>query len=175
MGNLLKKNTKTNDLTLALLKSQLSYNPDTGHFTRLVFSSSRAKIGDIAGGPDGKGYIRIRINGKRYLAHRLAWFYMKGQWPKKHIDHKDTIGIHNWWDNLREADYSQNGMNRGKLSNNKSGHKGVSWHKHSKKWRVDISINKKQVQIGAFSNIEDAIKAYDKAAEEHHLEFKNTG
>ncbi len=42
--------------------------------------------------------------------------------------------------------------------NNKSGVRGVYWHKKSKKWTVQISVDKKTKNFGWFDNLEDAIK-----------------
>lgn len=42
---------------------------------------------------------------------------------------------------------------------NTSGHKGVSWNKQRSKWHSRIAVNGKEIHLGLFDNIEDAIEA----------------
>lgn len=46
---------------------------------------------------------------------------------------------------------------------NKSGFKGVRWHKASNKWISTIGYNGKEIHLGVFSEKEDAIKARKEA------------
>lgn len=46
------------------------------------------------------GYRSIDIEGSKYLAHRLAWLYMTGEWPEYLIRHKNEKNDDNSWDNL---------------------------------------------------------------------------
>ena len=66
----------------------------------------------------------IGINGKIYRAHRLAWLYMTGKWPKEEIDHKDTNSLNDKIENLRICNDFQNKANRKTPSTNKTGFKG---------------------------------------------------
>lgn len=156
--------TPTNELTAEYLRSILDYNPDTGIFTRKVSTSSRAKVGDVAGSPDGHGYLQIMVQRRSYLAHRLAWLYMRGEWPKLNIDHINRNPSDNRISNLRDVTQKQNLQNAGKYSHNASGHPGVSWCKRNSKWQAYITHNQKQIHLGYFTDIEDAIAAR-KAAE----------
>ena len=79
-------------ITQARLKELLTYDPETGYFTRNV-NVKGANAGERAGTITAKGYIAIGIDRKHYLAHRLAFLYMTGEWPKELVDHKDTIKI----------------------------------------------------------------------------------
>lgn len=71
-------------LTQEQLKELLNYDQETGVFTwRTQLGNPR--IGAVAGTMAGKGEhktLRIGIGGKSYLAHRLAWLYMHGEWPQ---------------------------------------------------------------------------------------------
>lgn len=86
-------------------------------------------------------------------------------------DHKDENTLNNRRSNLREATRSQNGSNRGRPSNNTSGFKGVSWHKHHCKWGAHIRVNWKLIHLGYFTKAEDAASAYATAAREYFGEF----
>lgn len=155
------------------LKSILYYNPEIGIFTWIA-PRPKIKIGDRAGGLDELGYMRIKIDGKKYRAHRLAFLYMIGKWPNEEVDHIDLNRSNNKWDNLREATRSQNFGNRHKYLNNKSKNKGVCWDKNANKWLAQIQINKKKIKLGRFSNIKDAKSAYEQAAAKYFKKFART-
>ena len=121
------------------------------------------------------GYRVIRINNVEYLAHRLIWCYHYGTWPTLTIDHKDNNRSNNNIDNLREATFSEQRHNSKLRNDNTSGVKGISWHKSDKKWRANITINKKQIYIGSFSTIEEAEVKITAAREILHKKFANHG
>ena len=83
--------TSEKSLTAERLREVLDYDPDTGVFTRKVRTASSVKVGDVAGSLNGKGYIRIRVDGRLYFAHRLAWLYVHGEWPVDQVDHINGI------------------------------------------------------------------------------------
>ena len=87
------------------------------------------------------------------------------------IDHKDGNKLNCLDDNLRICTYAQNNQNKDKLKTNTSGYKGVHWHKDTKKWQAQISINCKLRWLGNFDKIEDAAKAYNVAASQYYGEF----
>lgn len=152
------------ELTAEFLRSVLHYDQVSGIFTWKVRTSPRVKVGNLAGCPEGAGYLRIRLHNRSYQAHRLAWFYMYGSWPTDQIDHINRIRTDNRIANLREVTNKQNHQNRSKSSNNTSGHPGVSWHKRDYRWQARIKHNYKYIHLGLFENIEDAVAAR-KAAE----------
>lgn len=161
-------------VTLDRLKEALSYDPVTGHFTWLISINSRAIAGNIAG-CKSDGYVIIKLDGVIYLAHRLAWLYMTGNWPANKVDHWDTDRSNNAWSNLREATNAQNLHNRGRQRNNTSGFKGVSWCKRNQKWNAHIHFNNRQKNLGYFDNPKEAHEVYCLAANLLHGEFANTG
>jgi hypothetical protein len=114
-------------LTQSRLKEILKYSPDTGEFVHLVQKKGGRGIkpGDVAGDFCSYGYRRIGIDGKRYRACRLAWLYMTGEWPEKHVDHVNGIRSDDRWENLRSASIRQNAFNRGVSQRNSVGIKGV--------------------------------------------------
>jgi hypothetical protein len=88
------------------------------------------------------------------------------------IDHaRPENTLDNRRSNLRRATASENGANRGIPAHNKSGFKGVSWHKARSKWRAFIKVNRKQIHLGLFSQKEDAARVYDQAAILHFGKF----
>lgn len=148
------------ELTNEQLKLIINYNPDTGIFT-WKFSVKRMRD-KIAGTKTKKGYIAIHVRKRRYYAHRLAWFYMTGEWPKEIIDHENNIQDDNRWVNLREATNAQNLRNRGKSKNNTTGYKGI--HKNRNGYMVRICI-------GTYKSLEEAAVIYKKAIKVYHGEF----
>lgn len=152
------------------LKRHLSYDPETGVFTRKISNTASVTVGDEAG-TMCTGYLRIMVCGKRYLAHRLAWFYMTGKPANCLIDHINGDRTDNRFSNLRLANRSQNGMNRNIQRNNKSGYPGVCWHKKLCKWTVSFKKNKKQVHVGCFDDLDEAISASMMARAENFGEF----
>lgn len=144
-------------LTQSELKDVLKYDPDTGLFTWI---KGRLK-NKLAGSKHvTKNYIIISIRNDAYYAHRLAWLYMSGGWPKNLIDHKDTNGLNNKWINLREASNAQNLRNM--KPRNKSGLKGIQKSKHGYSVRM---------QLGTYKTKKEAIDVYNKASLLYFGEF----
>ncbi len=87
------------------------------------------------------------------------------------VDHIDGNRLNNQRNNLRLATSAQNKMNRGPRRDNKSGYKGVSWHKQQEKWTARIMADDKYQSLGLFNSILDAAKAYNQAATKYHGKF----
>ena len=160
------------NLTPEFIREYLQYDPDTGLFVWLKTArhGGKAKVGAVAGVKTVNGRIAISISNYRCYAHRLAWFYVHGHWPAKNIDHIDGDPANNRFNNLREADQSQNmqNMSRKPKKSNTSGFVGVSWSKHKKSWVAAIRINGKQTPLGKFPTPELAHAAYCEAKAKHH-------
>lgn len=152
------------------LDKLLRYDPETGLFYWLE-SRGCVSVGSIAGYTDDKGYNAIRVNGRNWYAHILAWLSVTGSLPDAQIDHRDTDRSNNRFDNLRLSSQLENTYNRSMMSNNKSGVKGVHWHNFSQRWRAVIGVNGKKIQVGAFESIDLAKEAIAKARDKHHKEF----
>ena len=151
-------------LTVERLREVLSYNPETGSWVWAKTLSIRRVAGCIAGDVKPNGYRFIGIDGHRYRAHRLAWFYMTGEWPPMQIDHWDNNRSNNAWRNLRLATNKNNQANSRRPKNNTSGFKGVYWSKQKRKWAAKINPDRRQVHLGFFDIPEDAHAAYTAAA-----------
>jgi len=161
------------------LKQVLSYNEDTGIFTWLV-KRGPVNVGDIAGCKAKFGersttlYISIFVKGKPYLAHRLAWLYVYGEFPEFNIDHDDGCGINNRISNLLDKPQSSNAKNRKLQKNNRSGINGVKWYARYGKWRAFIGSGGKMISLGYFDTMFDAA-CIRKSAENQHGYHSNHG
>lgn len=158
-------------LTQKRLKQVLYYSPATGVFTRLIRTTNRVKVGDIAGSPSNDGYIQIMVDGRLFKASRLAFLYMTGKWPRHLAEHKDLDPANNKWVNLRSANYSQNKCNTRKRIDNTSGYKGVCWFKPQKKWAAKITLSGVTKFLGYFDTALAGHRAYRKAAKCYHGKF----
>lgn len=154
------------DLTAARLRELLNYDPSTGVFTWLVDRPGKSgRKGSIAGTAKGShGYLSIGVDGKMWLAHRLAWVYMTGDQPPALIDHIDRDKLNCRWANLRASTKVWNAQNAGQPhSDNASGFLGVhAFPRNVKKpWVASIKPEgKKRVHLGYFSTPESAHEAY---------------
>jgi hypothetical protein len=152
------------ELTAEYLRLILHYDQETGIFTWKVGSANQVKVGDVAGCQSGNGYLYISIGSRLHRAHRLAWLYVSGEWPKGQVDHINRNRSDNRISNLREVTNKQNGQNASKRSDNTSGHPGVCWYKRDSKWQAKITHNQKKIHLGYFSILAEALSAR-KAAE----------
>ena len=109
----------------------------------------------------------IKINNKSYKAHRLAWLYMTGSFPKNVIDHKDGNPSNNVFSNIREATSSENKQNEKKRNDNTSGYVGVG--KRGNKYVANIGVNKQKIFLGYFTTPELAYESYLKAKSKLHV------
>jgi len=143
-------------LTQKKLKELLTYNPDTGIFTRKIILK-KGCVGEVAGYLHKTGYIRICVDGVHYKAHRIAWFYMYGVWPRN-LDHEDQNKSNNRINNLLEKTHKENAKNAKLSTANKSGVTGVRWHKRDKLWAAEIRVNGVSIYLGGYKEKERAIK-----------------
>lgn len=149
------------------LKAEVEYVPETGRFHWLV-SKRGVRAGSEAGFQRQSGYREIRVSWTLYRAHRLAWFYMTGEWPKESIDHINGDKSDNRWANLRLANKSQNAVNYPRK--NKTGFRGVS-RTASGKYGASSKKNYKSFYLGSFDTPEAAHSAYCDAAKKMHGAF----
>ena len=156
------------------LTQLLSYDCKSGKFAWRVTKNSyggKVKVGAIAGHININGYCEIRLNGRRYLGHRLAWFYVNKEWPSSEIDHINGNPSDNSITNLRCVTRSQNSQNTKIRSDNSSGIKGVSWSKSVNKWVAYVNIDGKRKHLGCFDDIQDATEARLASEKVYHAEY----
>lgn len=159
-------------LTQAYVKELLNYHSGTGIFTRLPRrgkGNSLAREGKPTGSRDTRGYVHVAVDGVAYYAHRLAWLYVTGSWPKVVIDHKDGNRSNNAFSNLRAGSHSDNAHNtRTPRKSNTSGYLGVTWDKSRGKWQAAICVKRKSIALGRFDTPEEAHAAYVAAKRKLH-------
>lgn len=148
----------------------LNYDKETGELTWAV-NRGKVKKGDIAGTTNPDGYRQIQIEKRIIPSHRIAWAIVHGEYPDNLIDHINCDRLDNRLCNLRQANKSLNGLNRGKPSNNTSGYKGVVFCKTTGRWRSRLKVDGKVVNIGRFNTKVEAAIAYMTKAKELAGEF----
>lgn len=162
-------------LTVARLREVLNYDPETGAFTWLKSTSNRAPVGSRAGAVSittkGLRYLRIKIDGEKHGAHRLAWLYMTGEWPTAFVDHADGDGTNNAWANLRAACPSQNAFNSRPRPCNHIGVPGVTYSEKRGQWRAEITAYGHVKVLGMFDDLALAINARRAAEPKYHGPF----
>lgn len=150
-----------NDLTADDLRRQLRYNPETGSFTRITVGTKPISLK-----PNSNGYLRIRVNGVLYKAHRLAWLHFHGEWPTQNIDHLNGDRTDNRISNLRDVSHRENQNNlrshRGELTHKSDSAKGrprgtgtIYPHKDSEKFVAQYRGR----YLGCFETVEAAERA----------------
>lgn len=111
--------------------------------------------------------------GRRHRKDRPTLLHRLLLPSEQNVDHINGNGLDNRRCNLREVSVSQNLANSKKSRANKSGYKGVCWHKGHNKWRAYIVQNYKQVHLGLFDTAEQAHTAYVTASQRLFGEFAN--
>lgn len=144
-------------LTQLRLKTKLTYDPVTGVFTWNNDSDlngywNSRLAGTQAGTLTKFGYRRIELDGRLYMAHRLAWFYVYGVWPSAQLDHDNHNRADNRIVNLKEATNLENSRNR-------KGQPGVRFCTQKQKWKADIGADGVQYPLGFFDTKGEAIAA----------------
>jgi hypothetical protein len=159
---------KDSSLTVDQLKAHYAYDASIGKFSRVSKVNQATSVGWLN---PITGYLIIKVLGRNYMAHRLAWFYTFGVWPKMRLDHINLDNSDNRLENLREATDQENARNRGVFSNNKLGIKGIS-HRHGK-YQCRI-FDGKRFRSKMLDTLDDAIKEHDRMSKEVFGEFART-
>lgn len=154
--------------TRTRLVELLDYSPETGVFFWKK-RTGRCSAGKPGGTVTKWGYVRIRIDGRPYAAHRLAFLWMTGSIPPE-VDHINGDRADNRWANLRPATNQQNKWNRVVQSRSRTGVKGVCGRTDGR-FEVRIRRDGTNKYIGSYRTLAEAKSAYDTLAREIHGEF----
>jgi hypothetical protein len=158
------------NFTRTYLRSILIYELDTGLWLHRFTRQYNAIEGHVAGcmnKSDGRWYLTVKS--KRYSSSRLAWFYMKGTWPKRDVEHEDGNRTNNRWKNLRLATRTQNGAN----AKPRVPFKGVT-RVRTGKYTAQIQKSKQKIHLGTFDTPEEAHVAYAAKAKQLYGTFART-
>ena len=156
-----------------LLRKLLRYDPETGKLfwrerpdvgsfkTKRAFKIWNARFSGKQAftANHNSGYKQGTILGRVFLAHRVVWCMVHGEWPVDQVDHINRGRCDNRIVNLRAVDNQENMRNSKMPKTNTSGMVGVGWDKARSKWAAQIMVDKKKVNLGLFSNKDDAILA----------------
>ena len=158
---------KIQSMSLERVRELLDYNADTGEFrwkTARAGANQKSKVGTVKRG----GYLLIGIDREHVLAHRLALFYVNGEWPPAGVDHIDGDPANNRLANLRQASQAVNLQNlRGPKCNSKAGILGVSHCARDNNWRARIQVEGVRKTFYAKSK-EEAARKYLEAKRKLH-------
>lgn len=155
-------------ITVEQLRAVLAYDPETGEFTRLS-GRFEGKAGCVS---KSNEYVEIHVSGKSYRGHRLAWLYMKGEWPREMVDHRNGLRADNRWGNLRVVTNGENQQNMRKArSHSSTGVLGVHINPRNTRrpYVTQIRADGKVIHIGSFSSMEEASAAYKSKKQEMHI------
>ncbi len=149
-----------------------SYCPKSGFF-KYARNTSKKKIGEIPK-PYSCGYIYLHIGNESYLAHRVAYMLCHKDPGEFQIDHINHVRCDNRAHNLRAVTNKDNSRNASITRRNKTGFVGVLWREDAKKFRSHIMIDGKEIHLGYFETLIDAVIARMKANKKHDF-HKNHG
>lgn len=89
------------DISIERIKEVLSYNPETGSLTWKSKTAAWDRTGEEAApAPAHNGYRYISLDKGDYLAHRLAYVLMTGEFPKGQLTFKDDNRLNLKWENI---------------------------------------------------------------------------
>jgi hypothetical protein len=151
-------------LTQARLQEMLHYDPGTGEFRWRAHVCPNGRAGEVAGCPMRSDYWTIHIDGRNYRAHQLAWLYMKGEWGRPLIAHRDGDPFNNRWRNLGLVDRANNAADRPRPRRDVSGFKAVAFDRRSGNWTAQIDKAGRGYFIGRYPTVQAAHEAYAMAA-----------
>jgi hypothetical protein len=152
-------------ISAARLRELYEYDPASGQFRRRV-SSGGEWAGTVAGGVQSNGYRHIKIDGRQYKAHRLAFLYM-GVPLAGEVDHVNGRRDDNRWSNLRDVPRAENVKNKRAYRNGSSPVPGVAWDKRHMKWGVKCQAGGVVHWLGRFVCLGEAVRARVQAGREY--------
>lgn len=110
---------------------------------------------------DKNGYRVGEINSRPVKAHRAAWAYVTGYWPKSSVDHKDRDRSNNAFCNLRLASHRENTWNS-VVCRNKAGLRGAYFDKRRGVWFTSVRTKDgKNKYFGPFTSAKEAHNKYN--------------
>jgi len=154
------------------LRQRLDYDPESGALTWKARRGDdpdtktwNSRFAGRVAGSDRRArhtaYRDVRIDYRRYLAHRIAWKMHYGTEPPAILDHIDGDGLNNAISNLQASDHQNNAMGR-RVKTGKDLPLGVSQNRRL--YVAVIIVAGERHCLGYFPSVEEA-HAARKAAE----------
>jgi hypothetical protein len=146
----------------------LSYDPETGvltwkpslGYTWRERAWNTRYAGTVTGCKSSERYLEVRLFGRLWKAHRVAWAIHYGEWPNEELDHINGDRADNRIKNLRPANRKENSQNLAVRCTNTSGFTGVHRHHSWKRWQARIVYDYRRINLGMFDTPEEAYQAY---------------
>lgn len=126
------------------------YDRETGKLYWKISNTNGIKVGDEAGCLLPQGYIRVKIQRKSYLIHRIIYKMCHKVESPTYLDHINEIKSDNRLENLREIGHGHN------VRRSANGKGIYVEHGQKKKYRAMLEINGKKHYIGRFYTYEEA-------------------
>lgn len=114
------------------------------------------------------GYIVCKLNNSMKQLHR----YILNPPEDKEVDHINHVKHDNRKGNLRVCDHLQNSWNIDVQINNTSGVTGVCVDNKYGKWNAYIRVDGERINLGSYTNKEDAIVKRKEAEIKYYGEFQ---
>lgn len=159
------------ELTFELASPVLSAFPIDGILRHKVTRGGQ-KAGSVAGTPS-QGYNLVFIGYHQFKAARVMWVLMTGKPIPAGmvVDHINGDRHDDRWSNLRLATPAENARNRGFCRRNTSGKVGVHLIKQQGKWGASIGIDGREINLGRYDSLDEAIAARRAAEIVYYGEF----
>jgi hypothetical protein len=168
------RRSKEQRLTASRLRELFDFDPLTGLFARKIALTNKVKstIGLwVPGWMTQYGYCALRLEGGAFLAHRLAWLHVHGEWPSGQIDHINGARTDNRIENLRVVTNAVNQTNLSPASSTShSKVRGAHWNSRLRKFQSQVEVAGKRLYLGLFDTAEQAHQAYVEARRQHGIE-----
>ena len=158
-------------LTAERLRELLDYSPETGEL-RWTAARRYGMAGVVAGYTARNRYIYVTVDSYHYLAHRLVWLHIYGEWPVDQIDHLNGDRCDNRAANLRDVSQQVNQQNRRKSQRGSlsPGFLGVHFDRRRQTFIANIkdTTTMKSKYLGAYATAAEAHQAYLEAKRRLH-------
>lgn len=159
-------------LTAERAHELLAYDPETGVFSWRV-SRRGIRPGVCGRVSPAHGYHEICVDSRLYRAQRLAFLLVDGELPPPEldVDHINGNKVDNRWANLRLATRSQNATNAKFRAHSASPAHGITWDAARQKWRAQIRVDGRKVNLGRYDDVSEAKRSYAAASARYHGAF----
>lgn len=123
------------DITAEYLRTRVLYDPNTGVF--LWTQLCGPEMGGKVAGHVTRGYLRLVVDGQRYVANRLAWLYTHGEWPEGRLYYVNGNPLDNRLDNIERVNAPESAD---KPRRSVHGHPGV-YPMADGRYKVSLCVN----------------------------------